>query len=81
MTERPYRSLRDTTDDMWSHTVRGSIGRIRTKANTVGLIRDGVRPYSELTAVEKDLWHISEELDRLVSELFIELERLKKVRP
>ena len=68
----------DNPEMIWSHTVKGTISKIRTKANTINLIKYGARPYSELNKVETDLWKIAEEIDAHVNELFIELERLRK---
>ena len=68
----------DNPEIMWGHTVRGSISKIRTKANTISLIKDGARPYSELSKVEDDMWIIAKELDNHIGELFIEIERLRK---
>jgi hypothetical protein len=66
-------------EEIWQHDVRHTISRIRTKANTISLIKDGHYPYSKLTNVEKDLWIIAERLDSHVAELFIEIERLRKI--
>jgi len=68
----------DNPEMIWGHTVKGTISKIRTKANTINLIKYGARPYSELNKVETDLWKIAEEIDAHVNELFIELERLRK---
>jgi len=68
----------DNPEVMWSHSVRGTISKIRTKANHVGLIRDGARSVTELNKVEDDLWLIAKELDEHVRELFIEIGRLRK---
>ena len=68
----------DNPEEMWSHSVKGTISKIRTKANTISLIKDGVRPYSELNKVENDMWIIAKEIDAHVNELFIEIERLRK---
>jgi hypothetical protein len=68
----------DNSDVIWFHDIKSHISRIRTKANTVFLIRSGSYSLVELITLEKDLWDIAEVMDKDVASLFIEIKRLKQ---
>ena len=69
----------DNPDIIWSHNVRSTISRVRSMANAIGNIRSGYKTTRDLERIEKKLWEIAGDLDNHTTELFIEIERLRKL--